>query len=119
MTHENPTALIDEMTDLLDAEHAALKAGDFDRITSHVDQKERLLHKISVAHGEDATHLSHLHEKLSRNQTLLDATLQGLRRVSKKLSELGGIRGHLETYGEDGRRRKVEGHITHKVEKRA
>jgi len=118
MTADRPQDLINDLDDLLDAERAALLAGDLDRIPLLLDRKEDLIDRLNQIDEQGAS-LTVLHSKVLRNQALLDGALQGIRQASARLAEVRRVRRSLETYDEGGHKRTIEGEVLHKVEKRA
>ena len=119
MKSETSESLIDEMDDLLDTERNALARGDLARATALVEHKEKLVEQLGHSKLRDSGDLLRLHKKITKNQSLLNAALQGIRHVSARLEALSKVQRKLETYGEDGRRHTIEGQVVRKVEKRA
>lgn len=119
MTDDSSRTLIDRLEELLDTERSALLAGDLDRISRLIDQKEALIDQLGNVDDRDQVPLIGVQEKLLRNQTLLDGALQGIRRASARMAAVRRVRRTLETYDGDGRKHTIEGQVVHKVEKRA
>ena len=106
----------DALDDLLDAERAALLAGDLDQIGRLVTQKESL---VADLHGADVSEIERLQRKMARNQVLLDRALLGIRSVANRLGSLRRIRRSLETYDKDGRKSAFDGIGESRLETRA
>lgn len=119
MTNESVQALIDELDELLDSEKKALVHGDIDGVNRLVSQKEYLIESLNAQDGLDRMNMSQLHQKVTRNQALLDSALEGIRAVATRMSELRRVRGGLETYDKRGRKRHFGIPNSVQVEKRA
>ena len=57
--------------------------------------------------------------KVRRNQLLMDGALEGIRAVSSRLAKLREVKGALETYGADGKKRDIIATTETSVERRA
>lgn len=119
MVIETIQPLIDELDDLLESEKKALIQGDVERVGRLMPQKEFLIEKLNAQDELDRKNLVHLQQKVMRNQTLLDSALEGIRAVATRMSELGRVRSGLDTYDEQGRKRRFGMQNSAKVEKRA
>ncbi|MBV1926146.1 MAG: flagellar biosynthesis protein FlgN [Rhodobacteraceae bacterium] len=119
MKAENIQPLIDELDELLDSEKKALVQGDMERVGRLMSQKEYLVESLNAQDDLDRNNLTKLHQKVMRNQTLLDSALEGIRAVATRMSELRRVRGGLETYDEKGRKQHFVDQRTTQVEKRA
>lgn len=119
MTHDAPRAIMDRLDALLEEERQAVLAGALDDIAGLAEEKERLIGALNAAAPDRQKALRGLHDKVARNQTLLDATLAGLRKVTARLAAVREVRRSLETYDENGRKSTIDGTATHRVEKRA
>lgn len=119
MTIESIQPLIDELDDLLDSEKKALVRGDIDSVSRLMSQKEILVETLNAQDDLDRKNLAQLHQKVMRNQTLLNSALEGIRAVATRMSELRRVRSGLETYDEQGRKRHLSTQISAQVEKRA
>ncbi|MGZ2259736.1 flagellar biosynthesis protein FlgN [Roseobacter sp. A03A-229] len=119
MTNEEFEDVIDALDDLLDAERAALLAGDLDEVARLLERKEALIERFATLEDADRAPLADLQVKVKRNQALLDQALEGIRSVSRRLAALRRVRSSLETYDEKGERRKIDMSPDGSVEKRA
>ena len=119
MKVEEIQSLIDELDELLDSEKKALVQGDMDQVGRLMSQKEYLVENLNAQEDLDRKNLTKLHQKVMRNQTLLDSALEGIRAVATRMSELRRVRSGLETYDEQGRKRHFGDQGSTKVEKRA
>lgn len=119
MANEIDDMQMDALSDLLDAERAALLAGDLENLSEMLDAKETLIQAINGSAARDVECLQVLDSKVKRNQLLLDGALEGIRNVSKRMAELRQVRRSLETYGADGKKRQIDVSDDASVEKRA
>lgn len=119
MHDETTTDHMAALEALLDAERAALLAGDLERLTAMLEDKETLIGEMNATPQRDLEGLRRLDQKLRGNQLLLDGALEGIRTVAGRMAELRKIRTTLETYGADGRKRLVELGEDGAVERRA
>lgn len=118
MTHD-AQATIDSLDALLERERQFLLDGEIEQIEDVLAEKELLVQKLSDLDRQELQNLESLQAKFSRNQTLLDGALHGIRRTAARLATLRQVRRTLETYDESGHKKIIEGHVTHKLEKRA
>ncbi len=119
MTDTTAQDLIDKLDKLLETERAALLAGDLETIGRLLEQKEQLIDHLNMIAPQNQRALAGLHDKVTRNQALLDGALQGIRKVAARMAAIRRIRRSLETYDESGQRQTIEGEVLHRVEKRA
>lgn len=119
MRPERADASLSELDDLLEAERDALLAGDLERLGSLLEPKEALIEKMHATPPADAAALQVLDRKVRRNQLLLDGALEGIRAVSSRLAKLRDVKGALETYGADGKKRDIIAGVNTSVERRA
>ncbi|MDG1170846.1 MAG: flagellar biosynthesis protein FlgN [Sulfitobacter sp.] len=108
-----------ELHDLLDAERQALLAGDLEALNSLLTPKEALIEAINDLELTDIPQIEMLDRKLRHNQLLLDGALEGIRAVAKRMARLRDVKGALETYGADGKRRDIPLGPESSVERRA
>lgn len=119
MTDNTAQDLINKLDSLLETERTALLAGDLETIGRLLEQKEKLIDRLNMIEPQNQQALEGLHNKVTRNQALLDGALQGIRKVAARMAAMRRIRRSLETYDESGRRHTIDGEVLHKVEKRA
>jgi hypothetical protein len=119
MTDNTAQDLINKLDSLLETERTALLAGDLETIGRLLEQKEKLIDRLNMIEPQNQQALEGLHDKVTRNQALLDGALQGIRKVAARMAAMRRIRRSLETYDESGRRQTIDGEVLHKVEKRA
>lgn len=119
MTDTTAQDLIEKLDNLLETERMALLAGDLETIGQLLEQKEDLIDRLNLIKPQSQPALAGLHEKVTRNQALLDGALQGIRKVAARIAAMRRIRRSLETYDKSGRRHTIDGEVLHKVEKRA
>jgi hypothetical protein len=110
---------MDSLDEVLEAEREALLRGDLEKLAEMVETKEALIARLNEIMGNDLPRLRELDVKVRRNQQLLDGALEGIRAVARRMAELRRIRGSLETYGSDGKKRNIEVEADRSIEKRA
>jgi flagellar biosynthesis/type III secretory pathway chaperone len=115
-THEDTLQSLEQ---LLNAERAALLAGDLEGLSEMISTKEALIGQLNDKGPGDIAAWQALDQQLKRNQLLLDGALDGIRAVAGRLAKLREMKGPLETYGADGLRHQIETDAQSTVEKRA
>ncbi|MFK7834741.1 MAG: flagellar export chaperone FlgN [Sulfitobacter sp.] len=119
MTQNKTNKTVSELADLLDAEREALLAGDLEKLNDLLVPKEALIDAMGDLHKPDAETLDALGTKVERNQLLLDGALEGIRAVATRMAKLREVKGTLETYGADGKKRDIplqaESSVEHRV----
>ena len=110
---------LDALDDLLEAERNALLSGDLLTLTEMLPAKEALINALSEEGQTNLPALMELDVKVRRNQLLLDGALEGIRAVAQRMASLRRMRGRLETYGSDGKKRNIDVATDHSVERRA
>ena len=119
MTHNTGQALIDDLDTLLDQERLALIDGDLDMLGRMLIQKQELIDTINATDSLERKHLSEVHDKVTRNQELLNSAMEGIRAVASRMADLRRVRQGLETYDQSGRKTRFETQTQPSVEKRA
>ena len=111
-------SLAEQLDLLLQAERAALLAGDFDQIAELLEMKEMIAEKLS---SEDISkeELAPLQNGMRRNQELFDQALAGIRNVAARLGDLQRIRKSMDTYDAYGRKMTIDAPRENKLERRA
>ena len=89
---------------LLDAVHAALRAGDFAGLPALTTAVEAL---ATDALPRDAAALRTLQRKLQRNEACLQASARGLRAARRRMTEIAAARAGLQTYTMGGLRQQI------------
>ena len=112
------TNLTERLDALLNAEREALMVGDFERISSLLEQKEALVDELRST-GTTAEALTPLRTRLRRNQELFDQALAGIRNVAARLGDLNRVRKSVETYDSKGKKQMISGTATRTLERRA
>ena len=92
MTSEATTDKIAALDALLDAERAALLAGDLEKLAEMLEDKEGLIEAINTAEHRNLDALQQLDGKVKRNQLLLDGAPEGLRSVARRMAALRRVR---------------------------
>lgn len=111
--------LIDELDTLLDRERQALVEGDLERLGRMLGLKQGLIEKINALDTLERERLTKVHDKVTRNQELLNSAMEGIRAVANRMADLRRIRQGLETYDQTGRKTRFETQSHSSVEKRA
>ena len=111
--------IMDSLNDLLEAEKAALLAGDLERLTGMAERKEALIEALNSAEQADFELLKELDLKVKRNQGLLNSALDGIRTVARRMAAFRRVRGSLETYDAKGEKSIIEVDPETSFEKRA
>lgn len=110
------TDLIAKLQTLLDEERSLLLQGKLDALPDLLERKRTLVGSL----GEPAeADLTDLHHKLTRNHALLNSAMEGIQRVSERLTTLKRMRLSLETYDSQGHRQSLDTRATGRMEKRA
>ncbi|MBC7133492.1 MAG: flagellar protein FlgN [Roseovarius sp.] len=104
---------------LLERERDCLLAGDLGALAGLAAEKEALMARLGESGLPEAAAAAALREKAQRNQQLLDAALQGIRRVSARLGAYRQVRRSMETYDPQGRKETIAGTVVHRLERRA
>ncbi|WP_299281320.1 flagellar biosynthesis protein FlgN [uncultured Tateyamaria sp.] len=107
MKDDQAHATIDSLNDLLDTERAALLEGNLDDISRLHSRKESLINDLNAPDFPGGPHIGTLQDKLRRNQLLLDAALDGVRSVTRRLASIRQVRQSLDTYDSLGKKRTV------------
>lgn len=98
----------EELGDLLDEERAALLQGDLEKLNELLAPKEQLIDAMNAMSQADEPTMRALNDKVHRNQLLLDGAMEGIRAVASRVAQLREVKGALETYGADGKRRDIQ-----------
>jgi flagellar biosynthesis/type III secretory pathway chaperone len=119
MNHQNTQDMIDELDTLLDRERQALVDGDLELLRRMLAQKQSLVEKINNLDMLERDSLAHVHDKVTRNQELLNSAMEGIRAVANRMADLRRVRQSLETYDQSGHKTRFETQGHSNVEKRA
>ncbi|WP_299147442.1 flagellar biosynthesis protein FlgN [uncultured Tateyamaria sp.] len=112
-------ATVDSLNDLLDTERAALLEGNLEDVSRLHLRKEGLINSLNVPDFSGGYEVGALQEKLRRNQLLLDAALDGVRSVTRRLASIRQVRQSLDTYDSLGKKCTVTVADGGTLEKRA
>lgn len=119
MGSETRDHMMREVEALLDREREVLLLGDLGAIAALAEEKTALLARLRTDGETDPALLESVREKAARNQSLLDAALHGIRRVSERLSAYRQLRRSMDTYDPLGRKATIPGAVLHRLERRA
>lgn len=111
-------AIAERLMTLIASERQALLDGDFDRLSSLLEEKQKIAEDLALrplTQGE----LQPLRDGLRRNQELFDHAMAGLRNVAARLGDLNRVRKATETYDAKGRRQTIDSPATNRLERRA
>lgn len=103
----------------LEREKAALLSGDLSAISELMEEKSDLIAQLNAQGATEDGALTFLKDKAERNQVLLSGALDGIKRVSDRLSAMQALRHSFDTYDQAGQRKTIEGTVVRHVEKRA
>lgn len=106
------------LQNLIEAERAALLAGDFDRISDIMEEKQALVDGLD-GDSLGAEALDTVRDGLRRNHELFDEALAGLRNVAARLGDLNRVRKSINTYDSLGRKRQIDAPAVKRLERRA
>ncbi|MBV7395355.1 flagellar protein FlgN [Mameliella sediminis] len=106
------------LTILLEAERAALLAGDFDRLADLMEEKQSLAEDLADR-SLDAEEVAPIRDGLRRNQELFDQAMAGLRNVAARIGDLNRVRRATDTYDASGRRQTIGTSGANRLERRA
>jgi hypothetical protein len=93
----------DQIEDLLDREHLAIMAADFDRLSRLAPEKERLFMGLSGLPSPDVATLDRMRRIAERNQQLLASAREGIRSVTQRLAAIRSVEKTLNTYDRSGK----------------
>ncbi len=119
MTHSTAQTLINDLDTLLDQERLALIDGDLEMLGRMLAQKQELIDNINATESLEREQLKEVHDKVTRNQELLNSAMEGIRAVASRMADLRRVRQGLETYDQTGRKTRFETQTQPSVEKRA
>ncbi len=109
--------ILQELRGLLDEERQHLLKGDLSKLPELLERKQILVDRLEDA--SEPVDLQALHDRLTRNHTLLTSAMEGIQRVSTRLDTLKRLRKSLETYDSKGRKNAIPTTHVGQVEKRA
>ncbi len=101
----NPPPVEDVLDRLLDQERQLILSGQIEALSRVATEKDSLLSRLPHA-GLSSERVNRLRQKADRNQQLLAAMAQGLRRVTRRLEAMRGQasgRARFSTYDQGGR----------------
>ena len=93
------TDLNDELIVLLDKEVAILESGDFRELDALIADKEML---IDQALEQNIAVDEALKSKLERSQSLLSASIEGVRSVQERIHSIRKVHGSISYYSASG-----------------
>lgn len=93
---------LEHLIDLLEQERSLLIKGEIEALARQTKRKEELVEQLRSAGPLPTEDLSRLRELADRNAALLDASRNGLRAASSRLTEIRKAMLQLDTYGRDG-----------------
>ncbi|MCK8463351.1 flagellar biosynthesis protein FlgN [Aliiroseovarius sp. S1339] len=102
MAHANSRAVLNALEDLLEGERTQILAGEIEKLSRLLPEKERLLNALKAS-DEDFPLLERLRDQVDRNQQLLAAAARGIRSVKQRLDALKTSQTELRTYSQAGR----------------
>jgi flagellar biosynthesis/type III secretory pathway chaperone len=119
MSHDLIEETIAALDSLLDDERKALLSGQLDRIAQLHDRKSELIDALNALDRKEQEKVEQLSDKVTRNQELLNAAMEGIRSVAQRLAAVRQVREQLETYDAEGRKTSIRTQQDSSLEKRA
>ncbi len=119
MTDLSAQEQIDELDEILEQEREALILGNLSKLQSLLERKDALIEGLNALDELEREELANVHDKVSRNQALLDSAMQGIRAVATRMQELRRVRSGLDVYDKTGRKNSFSTTSSMKLEKRA
>ncbi|MBT8155771.1 flagellar biosynthesis protein FlgN [Epibacterium ulvae] len=119
MTDLSAQEQIDELDDILEQEREALVLGHLTKLEALLERKGVLIEGLNALNELEREALESVHNKVSRNQALLDSAMQGIRAVAARMQELRRVRSGLDVYDQAGRKNSFSTASSMKLEKRA
>ncbi|ASP19787.1 FlgN protein [Antarctobacter heliothermus] len=115
MTDQN---VAERLKALLEAERTALLEGDFDRLSTLMEEKQALAE--ALAHRPlSVSEVTPLRDGLRRNQELFDQAMAGIRNVATRIGDLNRARRATDTYDAHGKRQTIDAPASKRLERRA
>lgn len=111
--------LINELDDILEQEREALILGELEKLHDLLLLKDTLITRLNDLDDGELGALETVQEKVSRNQSLLDSAMQGIRSVAARMQELRKVRKGLDVYDKSGKKNSYSTASSLKLEKRA
>ncbi|WP_263339348.1 hypothetical protein [Albidovulum salinarum] len=100
--------MIDDLEDLLVAEHRAIQAGDLAALAAFVRRKTALVEALAGIEDRLATsRLAGVRERAETNRRLLASVLSGVKAARARYDLVRQAGTRLETYDQSGRRQSV------------
>ena len=115
----SPSSLFAALDSLLQHEKHALLHGNFADLADIHEEKARLLNALEMLSPEEQAPLQNLHQAVTRNQSLLENALSGIRDVAERMATLRHVQHTLQTYDAQGQKSDIYLANPRKLEKRA
>lgn len=90
--------LADRLMALLEREHRLLLSGDLQGISALIEDKEEIAQSLAAQDDMPAARSQELRKSALRNQSLLEASVQGVSAARERLAEIGRAKLRLDTY---------------------
>lgn len=119
MSDQAEKDILESLESLLALEERALLEGQLEEILRLAQEKEALIEKLDTLKAHDGAQMEMLRNRVMRNQSLLDGTLQGIRQVAARVATIRQLRKTLETYDDKGRKQTIDGEVNRRMERRA
>ncbi len=119
MSEKTSQDLIDDLDEILEQERNALIHGQLEQLEGLLEKKDALISDLNAIDALEREQLESVHEKVTRNQVLLDNAMQGIRTVAARMQELRRVRKGLDVYDKAGRKNSYATRSSLKLEKRA
>ena len=110
--------ITERLKTLLESERTALLAGDFDRLSDLMEEKQTLA-AVLADRPLAASDVVPLRDGLRRNQELFDQAMAGIRNVAARIGDLNRARRATDTYDAKGQRQTIDAPGSNRLERRA
>lgn len=95
------------LKEVLNAESAALGAGDFEALLEIQEKKEKLLSESTFSIETSTDQIERIKDLASRNVAALDAARTGIEAALLRISELRKAASGYSVYSSDGRKLRI------------
>lgn len=110
--------IAERLQSLLSAEREALLAGNFDKLSDLLAEKQALAETLADKPLSPAE-VAPLRDGLRRNQELFDQAMAGIRNVAARIGDLNRARRATDTYNAQGQRQTIDAPAENRLERRA
>ena len=116
---EKATNISERLAQLLEKERTALLAGDLEKISDLIPEKEDLIATMGRSGEITQTMGAELTLKLRRNHALFESSLSGIRAVAARIANHRKMQSTLQIYNAQGEKKVVQSQDSSTVQKLA